>query len=260
MSKTVALMLLALLVLSSLSMVGSAFTQSIPNPSVPEFTLEFIDESYDVPATYEIDPYTGKNVSHPSYHVPQIALKMTIKNQPFVPYYDEESEWNIAFFYNIRMKGSYSEDWIELYRPSDGYPHQSETEYTVISLGTLGGAGLALRTSAKMIDVPSGGKVDFQVEAMIGYVHRGGVIILPGSGWTFTGEKSGWSSTQTLTIPVSSAPSASPTSPALEQTEPTATPYEESQSIELEIILVVTVIVAVLGTGFGLLLYFIKRK
>jgi hypothetical protein len=116
------------------------------------------------------------------------------------------------------MKGYYLEDWMELYRPSDGYPTQSDAEYTVISLGTLGENGLSLATNAKMIDVPSGGKVDFQVEAMIGYVSRvynsnatGMFDLYP---WRFTGETSGWSNTQTITIgEISASPTPTPTVP-----------------------------------------------
>ena len=49
--------------------------------------------------------------------------------------------------------------------------------------------------------------MDFQVEAMIGYVHRYPVI----NSWTFNGTESGWSITQTITIPATStSPSTSP--------------------------------------------------
>ncbi len=41
-------------------MVESAFAQLIPTPSIPEFTLKYIDYSYDVPPTYKIDEYTGE--------------------------------------------------------------------------------------------------------------------------------------------------------------------------------------------------------
>jgi hypothetical protein len=66
MSKIVALMLSALLVLYSLAIVCSANAQSTSKPSVPEFTLKLVDNSYDEPPipsttpTYTIDPYSGK--------------------------------------------------------------------------------------------------------------------------------------------------------------------------------------------------------
>jgi hypothetical protein len=253
-SKRAALLLIVILIVSSLIVVKAVpALGSIPKPSVPEFTLKLADHSYDVPTTYSIDPYTGENVTHPGYHVKLTALEMTIKNQPFVPYYDAESGWNISFYYNIRIKGYYSGDWIELYRPSDGYPTQSDSEYTVISLGTLGN-GLSLVTNAKMIDVPSGGKVDFQVEAMIGYVHR--VIEGAWAPWHFTGETSGWSNTQTITIPTftPSPSSPSPTSP--DQTTDPA-PEETPQTLQLEAI--IGAFIAVVVVGAGLLVYFKKR-
>ena len=243
-------------------MVGSVFAQSIPKPSVPEFTLEFVDNSYDVPPTYEIDPYTEENITYPGYHVKRITLEMKIRNQPFVPYYDADSGWDISFYYNIRIKGFYFEDWIGLFHvASDGYPHQSDSEYTVISLGTLGETGLSLVTDARMIDVPSGGQVDFQVEAMIGYLHRvynpnatSQLAMFP---WQFTGEKSGWSETQILAIPESPTPSPEPTftpEPTITPT-PTEEPQPE-QDMTAGAILAVTSIVVFLG----LLVYLIKRK
>ena len=79
-------MLLALLALSNLVMVGSVFAQSIPTPSVPEFSLRFVDASYDVPTTYTIDDYTGQNITHPGYHVENRTIEVRIKNQPFTSY------------------------------------------------------------------------------------------------------------------------------------------------------------------------------
>lgn len=252
------LLLILSFLLSSLMTVNFTLA-TIPKPAIPEFTLEFVDESYDVAATYEIDPYTGENVTHPGYHVPRTVFEMKIENQPFVHYYDEESEWNIGLYYNIRMKGSYSEDWIELYRPSDGYPHQSDTEYTVIPLGTLGGTGLSVVTNAKMIDVPSKGKADFQVEAMIGYVHRGydpnateQLSMFP---WVFTGETSGWSNTQTLTISDSSTPFPSPTNSIepVQSSEP-----QQHDPFPTTLLIASSAIVAIVC--IGLFVYFKKRK
>jgi len=163
---------------------------------VPEFTVKLVDSSYDVPTSYSIDPYTGENMTHTGYHVESRSIEVTIKNQPFVPYYDNSSGWNIRFYYNIRIKGHYSEDWIELYRASDGYTTQSDSEYTTMSYALGENTDTILGT--KMIEFPYGAQVDFQVEAMIGYVHRDASISM--APWVFTGEKSGWSETQTLTI------------------------------------------------------------
>jgi len=57
-------------------------------PAVPEFTVELVDSSYDVPTTYSTDPYTGKQVTHEGYHVAKRTIEVRIKNQPFKPYTD----------------------------------------------------------------------------------------------------------------------------------------------------------------------------
>ena len=136
---------------------------SITKPSVPEFTVKLVNHSSDTPTTYSIDPYTGKNVTHPGSPSEWKTLEVTIKNHPFVPYND--SSVTPSFYYNIRVKGHFGEDWTELYRPSDGYPTQSDSENTVIPLGN----GYSLDSGTIAIDFPPGAQVDFQVEALIGY-------------------------------------------------------------------------------------------
>jgi hypothetical protein len=110
-----------------------------------------------------------------------------------------------------------------------------------------------------MIDVPSGGQVDFQVEAMIGYVYRSydpnatdPFGMFP---WVFAGETSGWSSTQTVTIPVSSTPSPSPT-PSI---EPTQSP-EPQQPEPSPTTLVITTSVIMAVIVISLFVYFRKHK
>lgn len=56
---------------------------SIPTPSVPEFTLKYVDNSYDVPSstTTTTDPYTGEQTitTEPGYHVANETIEVTIK-------------------------------------------------------------------------------------------------------------------------------------------------------------------------------------
>ena len=90
----------------------------------------------------------------------------------------------------------------------------------------------------RMIEFSAGSHVDFQIEAMIGYVHRvfnpNWTNLLEMYPYVFTGERSGWSDTRTITKP---------------EQEPQQT---ESIEILLAIVLIVTVI------GAGLLVYFKK--
>jgi len=201
---------------------ASTESSSIPTPSVPEFTVELVDSSYDVPTTYSTDPYTGEPVTHEGYPVESRTIEVKIKNQPFVPFSIQENPdaatWTINFYYNVRIKGHFSEEWRELYYASDGYPTQdSGSEYTVLSYqgGYSPTEGMALQKDAIMTTLSPGAQVDFQVEAMIGYVSR---VYNPDATeqlamwpWRFTGETSGWSSTQTITIPKTPSPTTSPT-------------------------------------------------
>jgi len=166
---------------------------SITKPSVPEFTVDFFDSSYDVPTTYSIDPYTGETMAHEGYHVENKTTQIRIKNQPFTPYQIQEDgkNWTINLFYNIRIKGHFAPDW-GYYRlhngSSDGNLVQDYgSEYTVVPIDSY---------------LPSEGQVDFQIEALIGYER--GIVTVPGAPGTqriITGETSGWSETITITFP-----------------------------------------------------------
>jgi hypothetical protein len=232
--------------LSSLVMVGSVFAQSIPTPSVPEFSLRFVDASYDVPTTYTIDDYTGQNITHPGYHVENRTIEVRIKNQPFTSY--ESNGQIINCYLNVRIKGSYAENWTTIYGPGLGYLTQSKSDYTQVSYS------LDEYEYPFWDNLNEGGTVDFQVEALIGSVHRDASI--PWAPWVFEGEVSGWSNTQTITIESQTPTPPEPTTP----TSPTPLPSEQPQQLGQDVILGVAVTVAVLAVGLGLLLYRIKRK
>jgi hypothetical protein len=104
--------------------------------------------------------------------------------------------------------------------------------------------------------LPYEGQVDFQIEALIGYEQ--GIVTVPGAPGTarvITGETSGWSETQTLTITEGQTPTPSPA------TTPTSTPYQEPrQTLQSEAIAGAAIAAAVIGAGLGLLIYLIKRK
>jgi hypothetical protein len=186
-------MLITVLVVSSLFIVGRVFAESYPKTSVPEFTLELVDTTLD----------------------------LKIKNQPLVS------------LYNVRVKLHSSEQWNELFGPRRGdgepnYASPSDSEFTVIIVGTLfppsGNDGptsyLNIWSNTgnfEGLEVPSGEQVDFQVEAMIGYFAL--QPVMPAQYYAFSGEKSGWSETQTLTVPVLS-PTPLPLDEALKTMAP----------------------------------------
>lgn len=240
MSRRVTLLLIVILAVSSLIVVNLAIA-SIPKPSVPEFTVKFFDNSHDVPPTYGIDPYTGKEVmTQAGYHVQDKTIEVTIKNQPFTRYIDANGN-SILLYYSVRVKGHFVDYWAYpdygyYYVEGDGEANyvgaDMGSEHTVISYGLVGNNGT---NSYLCLDISAGGQADFQVRAFIGYVTRTTTMTWLGESHrdVFTGENSDWSNTQTLAIPAS-APST----------------------------LLITLIGTAIAVGVitGLLVYFKKRK
>jgi len=253
MSKALALMRFALLALSSLVMVGCAFAQSIPKPSVPEFTLKYVDNSYDVPpkTTSTTDPYTNKTTTTtiPGYHVENKTIQATINN-------------NIgASYYNFRYKGHYEKEWKYYpFNPNSSLPYFLPDAYSVPYQASNSSYTVAALPSYFFKDITKGGEVDVQVQALFGdfrAVPYGHIFPLPAPTYDFyfEGTTSDWSSTQTIKIDESQTYTPEPTS------TPTSSPSQENLlTQEQSVILGLTVTVVALSAGLGLLLYLIKRK
>jgi hypothetical protein len=201
-SKSFVAFIILIIAISSLSllMIKPANAQTILKPSVPEFTVKYVDRSYYVPPVYGIDQYSGKNVqTGGGFTVTNKTLEITIVSQSFTPYvFNDGTPHSVYLRWDTAFKGHFGEDW----RISNQSPNWNESS-KVISFG-LG------------TDIPagSGDQIDFKVRARIGY----DTFIRPPSisdlynegGLEFHGETSDWSNTQTITIPGTST-SASPT-------------------------------------------------
>ncbi len=207
------MIILLILAISSvgLSIIKSADAQTatptptIPMPSVPQFTIKYVNSSYEVPASSTINQFTGQEVTSPSYHVENSSIVITILNQPFTPYIIDNYGNRVNLLYNVRMKGQFTDVWTNLYNNLEDHPLSSGSEYTVLTFPVNSNASNSLT-------IPIGSQVDFQVQAMIGY---GQVFEGFGTPLIFHGNTSGWSDTQTVTIPASStsaSPSPTPTS------------------------------------------------
>jgi len=257
MSKRPALLIIAILALSSLIMVESAFAQSITKPSVPEFTVKAVEHPYDVPTTYSTDPYTGETITHEGRHVENKSIEIWIKNQPFTPYDDAEGH-EVNLYYNVRVKGHFEEDWStpKTYSESESAERipQSNSEYTVLSLVNY---------------YNPKAQVDYQVEAIVGHFYT--AYYPPGHSIQFpytefqVDETSGWSSTQTLTFSESQTPTPSPETtptPTPPNMGPTSPPNHEPLLTpeQLGIIVSAAIAAAVICAGLGLLIYFIRKK
>ena len=232
-------------------MVESASAQTIPKPSVPEFTLKYIDSSYDVPATTSIDQYTGKTVTNQGYHVENRTIQLTIRNQPFTSYI--QNGQNISFYYNVREKGQYAQtdNWITIFNPDVGFRIQSKSDYTTLYF-SIDRNGFPFW--GHLVD---GGSVDFQVQALIGSVHRvynasstSQLAMFP---WVFEGQSSAWSSTQTTTIPASSNSTPNPTQ--LDTANPTDSSSTDNSVASLLISLALVAVAVSAVAVVSLLLY-----
>ena len=229
--------LLGGLILTSVIRFGtvqaSTGASGIPKPSVPEFTVKLVDSSYDVPTTYSTDPYTGEKITHPGYRVESRTIEIRIKNVPFTPFEIENGSntYTAQFYYNIRWKGHYEEEWHEVYNPNvNGLLGRDSGIETVFSRqGEYSSTeGLKLYYQGLIATFPPGAQVDFQAQAMIGYIHH--VVAMPFSADVFEGQVSGWSNTQTLTIGESQTPTPTPTpTPA---PTPIQVPGQSSFSVE----------------------------
>jgi hypothetical protein len=194
---------------------------SISKPTTPEFTLQFVDKSFDVPPTFSKDPFTGETaITKEGYHVDNRSIEVKIKNQPFTPYTDPQGNF-VHLCYDIRWKGHFDDYWDTR---SDGYGNNYCTaDYEANSDGswranvpytTMTYVVGTNREDGKFVygynlpllgDVSEGGQIDFQVQAFIGYYTS---VEDPPDVFNyrrtehlvFTGESSGWSKTKTATI------------------------------------------------------------
>jgi|GEM_PF-427696 len=217
---------------------------ALKKPDILDFTLRFVDNSYDVAPIYSTDPFTGETVlSKEGYRVENKTIDVKIKNQSFNRYVDSQGN-HILLQYDIRWKGHFDDYWHEYSSRDKGYylgasnqimdgssllyPNAPYTEITY-----FGGTYREDSDRIWLGNVPDGGKIDFQVQAFIGYYTRVEVppdLFSPRTGerLVFTGESSGWSKTKTITFGVSDGenPDNTPSSPS----QPSGPSQSSSQS------------------------------
>jgi hypothetical protein len=223
--KSFSLAVILALLFSSLIIVESAYALA-SKPSVPEFSLKYVEHPYDVAPTYTTDPYSGKSViDHQGRHVENKSIEVTIKNQAFTSVKDASGNYT-SLYYIFRYKGHFSNTWTNepTFFDDDAYYNASKSEYTVISFQFNG--------------VSAGDQIDFQVQALIGHDAMR-VVDVPlrpfwGYAYYFSGEAGDWSGTQTITIPAgASTETPNPTflSPTPTNSQnPTISPSQPSQN------------------------------
>jgi hypothetical protein len=227
-------LLIAAMMASSLIMVESASALSIPKPSVPEFTVSTTYRSYDVEptTTTTIDPYDGhiSTRTEPGSHVEGGGITLSIKNQPFTSYYASNG-YPIKLFYHVRAKGL-DGDWRYTGYDADYYFEAADSTYTTFAVSygkkSYGGWEFSIPSCVDIYTPDEIGILDFQVEAFIGYknvtVRPRGIVVRDGDLLTeFVGQTSGWSDTQTVTIPNGAYTPTTPRPTAQTTSTPTPT-------------------------------------
>jgi hypothetical protein len=124
-------------------------------PSVPQFTVKLVDNSYDVPpsTTTVTDPYTGETKSlNAGGYVSDKTIEVIIKSQPFTAY-TNASGHEMNLYYIIEVKGHFSEYWGHL-----GYPFfykQYDSEDIVVKKPAN--------------NYEDGSQLEFRVKAVVAY-------------------------------------------------------------------------------------------
>ena len=224
--KSFALFLILIMAFSCLNLlvIKSASAQTIPIPSVPEFTVSFVNSSYTTPitTTQTTNPFTGQQVTQKSggQYVENLSIDVIIKYEPYAPV-TLPNGTVIQLYYTVQTKGHF-EEWQPVLDPPDGYDsatvQASTTGNTIVNFGANPGG----------LTIPVGGEEDFRVEAKAGYMTPYGVEFFV-MGYTLeTVTNSSWSSTQTITMPenIPLSPTSVPTSPL----SPTPVPTSSTSS------------------------------
>jgi|LSQX01.1.fsa_nt_gb hypothetical protein len=230
-AKHLTLCLVVILAVSSLLVVLPSNAQTIPKPSVPEITVEFVNRSYNVPpsTTTTTNPYSGEKIvtTKEGFHIQNDSFVITINSQPISS--QDASGKNIRLFYVVQSKGHFSTYWknltyvgasVEEYLPTDnGYAK------IVMELNGNNGTkyyddnGYSNYHYDGTVDGQYGGQVDFRAQTVVGYTvtvqdepnpfnirhpYHIELVVL---------QTSDWSPTQTVIIPATNTPSPSPTVP-----------------------------------------------
>jgi hypothetical protein len=187
MSKLASVLLIELLAVSSLVMVGSVFAQSTAKPSVPDFTLQLEDGWW---------------------------VRVIVQNQP-VASNGHDSAW---IFYDVRYKWRESANWY--------HPSESNSGNYIGEMDTSGTTEwvMSVTTFYELLGTSDSNQLEYQIRAINGYKNTtpayGGPPLGhdPGDYPVVIINTSGWSETQTISIPATPPSSPEPTAPVPEFT------------------------------------------
>jgi hypothetical protein len=224
-NKTLTLLAILIILTPIALFAQTAKAQTIPTPSVSQFTVEFVDRSYDVPKTSwtTTDPNTGKQSTMYSggNHIVNRTIDVTITNQPFNPI--PRDNGTIQIYFNVRAKGHY-EEWLNAWggeRMMKIAPQSSSGSTTTVTfvLGSM---------DPPYYDITEG-KEDFQVKAIAGayeQLHPPSLSdLITGNNIIFKNyTESDWSNIQTIDVPANTPRTSIPESPSASTSTPTSIP------------------------------------
>ncbi|MCL2642621.1 MAG: hypothetical protein FWD52_03800 [Candidatus Bathyarchaeota archaeon] len=127
----------------------------LPAPELVSVTYN--DYSYDVPASTSKDPFTGKTIEHPAYHIDNRTLTFTINKKNI------STDHGGYFYYLIRMKGAFSNEWNTI-TSKITLDHTSPLTTVVLALPSPETI-LTSNPGQNYYYYPLEGKADFQVQA-----------------------------------------------------------------------------------------------
>jgi hypothetical protein len=254
-SKYLVTLLVSVLVVSSIMVTELASAQA--KPSVPTFSITFTDASY----------YNG------SQYLKAGTAEIIINNQPFIPSNDNNGP-DIKLYYNLRCKGHDDTRWINY--PGVGYIVASNSDKTTIQYNI--NESWASYNYFDKPYIPDDGRLDFQVQAFIGYCYPviSGNIMQQQNFLTYVyyGQTSGWSNTQTITVGQGNTqstpnPTINPIQPNPTKAIPTQKTAPTQQITEIHLIFgelnweqtaIILLSIAVIGLTVGLLVLYRKTQ
>lgn len=203
--------------------------EDLKNPSIPEFNATATDHSYYVYPLGHVNPKTGRTDTFPGGFVRNGSVVVNIKNQPFKSYHDSNG-YAIQLFFHLRARSHGTSEW-------HYYPNNKVQSYLTVDNSSTTKVVFTYREKELQMGINNSltfsrsESFDFEVETFIGYRNVTVQSIAPYNAvYDYVGYSSGWSDTQTVTIPASTAYiPATPASPI-----PTSPPDTAVVSLKIQ--------------------------
>jgi hypothetical protein len=207
-SKTALLLLILLFLAPIMPTVHPSNAPPIPTPAIPKYSLEYSDTFAYYPSitTYSTNPYNGNTTSTtiPERYIENRAVNITIKNEPYPAIING---YPTNLYYNFRVKPHFGDFWV-----TEGFTYFPMNDTS----GIVGAGDFYLWAPSdsenttiqySVSSLQAGDAIDIQVEAVWGYNYTiltsiGNIALSTRNSTVFTYQTSGWSNTQTITIPV----------------------------------------------------------